>query len=564
MKLSEFFSPTLREAPSEAEIISHKLLIRAGMIKKIAAGVYTFLPMGKRVLAKVEAIIREEMDAAGANEVLMPVLQPADIWQKTGRWEEYGPEMMRLKDRNERDFALGPTHEEMITSIVAAEVRSYKDLPLNLYQIQVKFRDEIRPRFGLMRAREFIMKDAYSFHASQKSLHETYEKMSKAYANIVKRCGLKYRSVKADAGIMGGEISEEFMVIATTGEDMIIFCDICHYGANLEQARARAFLAESKDAMKKIEPVSTPMKTSVSEVAEFFKVPLHHLAKTLVYLADSEPVLVVFPGDREANESKIMKALGAKEVRLFSDEDFKNFSHLVKGFVGPVDAKNKILMDEEVAKMRNFVTGANEADVHLKNVNYKRDFKADTIADIKYARKGDVCPNCEGNLETARGIEIGHVFQLGTKYSKSIGATFLDKEGKSKPIIMGCYGIGVTRLLSAAIEQNHDDKGIIWPKALAPFEIVVIQTDMRNKKLNDAANKLISELGNDCQIAYDDRDERAGIKFADADLIGYPLQIVLGKTLLEQDMVEIKTRASGKKEIVAFDKAVKEIERLLA
>jgi len=411
MKLSQYFSPTLKEAPSEAEIISHKLLIRAGMIKKVAAGIYTFLPMGKRVLSKVETIIRDEMNAAGAQEVLMPVLQPAELWQKSGRWAEYGPEMMRLKDRNERDFALGPTHEELITSIVATEVRSYKDLPQNLYQIQVKFRDEIRPRFGLMRAREFIMKDSYSFHSSQESLQETYDKMSKAYSNIVNRCGLKFRSVKAEAGLMGGDFSEEFMVIASTGEEALIFCENCDFGAS--------------------------------------------------------------------------------------------------------------------------------------------------------SCESNICPDCGGQLETARGIEIGHIFQLGTKYSKAIGATYLDEDGKSQPIIMGCYGIGVTRMLAAAIEQNHDERGIIWPKNLAPFQAVIIQTDMREEKLTKAATKLHEELsGKGVEVIYDDREERAGIKFADADLIGYPLQLILGKTLLEQDMVEIKIRATDKKEIIASEKVTGEIDKL--
>jgi len=412
MKLSHYFSPTLKEAPSEAEIASHKLLIRAGMIKKIAAGIYSFLPMGKRILSKVENIIRQEMDATGAQEVLMPVLQPAELWQKTGRWAEYGPEMMRIKDRNERDFALGPTHEELITSIVGSEVRSYKDLPQTLYQIQVKFRDEIRPRFGLMRAREFIMKDAYSFHDSQENLQETYDKMSEAYANIVNRCGLKYRSVKAEAGLMGGDFSEEFMVIAETGEETILFCENCHFGAG--------------------------------------------------------------------------------------------------------------------------------------------------------TCEGNVCPNCGGNIQTSKGIEIGHIFQLGTKYSKAIGATYLDKEGKSQPIIMGCYGIGVTRLIAAAIEQNHDEEGIIWPKNLAPFQAIIIQTDMREEKLIKAAAKLLEELsGKGIEVIYDDREERAGIKFADADLIGYPLQLVLGKTFLENEQVELKVRATGETTNIASGKISAEIDNLL-
>ncbi len=398
MKLSNYFTPTLKEAPAEAEIISHKLLIRAGMIKRMAAGIYSFLPLGKRVLAKVENIIRDEMNAAGAQEILMPVLQPADLWQKTGRWAEYGPEMMRLKDRNERDFALGPTHEELVTSIVAADVRSYKNLPLSLYQIQVKFRDEIRPRFGLMRAREFIMKDCYSFHTSQESLQETYDAMSNAYSNIINRSGLKFRSVKAESGLIGGDISEEFMVIATTGEDMILYCDKCQYGANIE------------------------------------------------------------------SEEK--------------------------------------------------------------------------------ACEGGICPSCGGNLESTKGIEIGHIFQLGTKYSKALGATYLDKDGKSQPMIMGCYGIGVTRLLAASIEQNHDERGIIWPKNIAPYDAVIIQTDMKNEQMSKAATDLYAKLSKKHEVAYDDRNERPGIKFADADLIGYPLQIVIGKTFLEKGLVEVKERAT--------------------
>ena len=564
MRLSKYFAPTLREAPAEAETISHKLLIRAGLIKKVAAGIYSFLPNGKRVLDKVENIIREEMNAAGAREVLMPVLQPSDLWKKTGRWDEYGPEMMRLKDRNNREFALGPTHEELITSIVAAEVRSYKELPQNLYQIQVKFRDEIRPRFGLMRAREFIMKDAYSFHTSQKSLDETYEKMSVAYSNIVKRCGLKFKAVKAEAGLMGGDGSEEFMVVATTGEDMILYCDNCEYGANIEQAKALRATKEKKQEPKKIEEVKTPGKKSIEEVSEFLDIEPEKMAKTLVYLCDSEPVLVVIQGDRAANENKVKRATGCKEIRLFAEEDFDKHKALVQGYVGPVDQKYKVVVDEDLVKAKNLVTGANKKDAHIINVNYERDFKADVVADVKYACVGDICPNCSGNLQDARGIEVGHIFQLGTKYSEAMGASYVDENGKSNPMTMGCYGIGVTRMISAAIEQNHDDKGIIWPKSLAPFEIVIIQTDMKNKDLGKASEDIYEQLEEESyEVLYDDRDDRAGVKFADADLIGYPLQLIIGKTFINEGKVEMKIRDGHKKESLDVKDLVNKISKIL-
>lgn len=562
MKLSNYFAPTLKEAPAEAEIISHKLLIRAGMIRKTAAGIYSFLPLGKRVLAKVEKIIREEMNAAGAQEVLMPVLQPSELWQKSGRWDKYGPEMMRLKDRNEREFALGPTHEELITTIVASEVRSYKDLPLNLYQIQVKFRDEIRPRFGLLRGREFIMKDAYSFHTSADDMKKTYSEMSKAYSNIAERSGLQFRIVQADSGLIGGDITEEFMALSSAGEDLLLYCQQCDYGANVEEARALHIAKESKEKQKELEPVSTPGKSSIEDVSDYLKIEKHSLAKTLVYLCDSEPVLVILPGDREANEIKIAKALGCRELRLFEKEDFEKFSHLISGFVGPVNAKNKILADEEITRTRNMVTGANQPDVHYLNVNYERDFNADIVDDIKFARAGDFCPSCQSVLESAAGIEIGQIFQLGTRYSKTLGANYLDKEGKSQPIIMGTYGIGVTRLLAATVEQNHDDKGIIWPRSIAPFEIVIVQTDMKEEKLNKKATELYKTLSKQYEVIYDDRDERAGVKFADADLIGYPLQIIIGKTLIEQDMIELKVRANHKKEIVASNKVIDKVEEI--
>ena len=564
MRLSNYFAPTLREAPAEAEIISHKLLIRAGMIKKVAAGIYSFLPNGKRVLDKVENIIREEMNAAGAREVLMPVLQPADLWQKTGRWDEYGPEMMRVKDRNERDFALGPTHEELITSIVAAEVRSYKELPQNLYQIQVKFRDEIRPRFGLMRAREFIMKDAYSFHTSQESLQETYDKMSVAYSNIVKRCGLKFKAVKAEAGLIGGDASEEFMVLASTGEDMILYCNKCEYGANIEQAKALRDYKEEKEKSESLKEVDTPGKKSIGEVSEFLNVEPERLAKTLVYLCDSEPVLVVLPGDREANENKIKRATECKEIRLFNEDDFDKYEDLVEGYVGPMDQKYKIIVDEDIVKIKNMIIGANKNDSHLINVNYDRDFKAEIVADIKYACEGDICPSCAGNLGDARGIEVGHIFQLGTKYSEAMGATYVDENGKNNPMLMGCYGIGVTRMISAAIEQNHDEKGIIWPKNIAPFEVVIVQTDMKDEKLNKASQELYNKLvDKDFEVVYDDRSERAGVKFADADLIGYPIQIVFGKTYINDEKVELKIRDGHKKENLVFEDCIGTISKIL-
>lgn len=561
MRFSEYFAPTLREAPAEAEIISHQLLIRAGMIRKTAAGIYTFLPLGKRVLAKVENIVREEMDKTGAQEVLMPVLQPKDLWEKSGRWQEYGPEMMRLEDRNKRLFALGPTHEELITQIVANEIRSYKDLPQTFYQIQVKFRDEIRPRFGLMRGREFIMKDAYSFHADQESLEETYVRMSQAYSSIVERCGLKFKSVEADSGLIGGNVSEEFMVLATSGEEVVALCDDCHYASSLEQAKTK-MVPPVKEKELPMEKVKTPGVTSVVDVSKLLSTTPLEIAKTLVYLCDGQPVFVVIRGDREANESKIQKTLGCKEIRIFTDDDFKEFPDIIKGFVGPVDTDYKVLADDEIPHISNLVTGANEPDAHLVHVNYDRDYIADMISDVKYIKHGDFCPSCDGSLQTTKGIEIGHIFQLGTKYSKAMGANYLDDEGSSNPMVMGCYGIGVTRLLSAAIEQNNDERGIIWPKNLAPYTVSIIQLSNSEKAI-EAVNTIYVKLNFEkIETAFDDRNERAGVKFADNDLIGFPVQIIVGKKI-EEGVVEIKNRQTGKSEEIPVENAVKSVKGLL-
>lgn len=561
MRFTTLFAPTLREAPSEAEVISHKLLIRSGMIRKVAAGIYTFLPLGKKVLSKVENIIREEMDATGAQEVLMPVLQPKELWEESGRWDEYGPELMRLKDRSERFFALGPTHEELITNLVANNIRSYKELPKTLYQIQVKFRDEIRPRFGLMRGREFIMKDAYSFHTTQKSLEKTYLDMSKAYSSIVKRCGLNFKSVEADSGIIGGKVSEEFMVLAGSGEEIVAMCSNCHYSSSLEQAKTK-LIPPIKEKQLKLERADTPNKITVDEVSAFLsKTPLD-IAKTLVYLCDNKPLMAVVRGDRDASEAKVRKAAGCNEIRLFTDEDFKRFPDIVKGYVSPVDMPYEVIVDEEIPVITNLVAGGNQPNTHYVNVNYERDFKAGKIADIKYVKAGDICPACDGSLETTKGIEIGHIFQLGTKYSKSLGADYLDKNGKTKPMIMGCYGIGVTRLLSASIEQHHDERGIIWPKNLAPYIVSIIQlnnSDKAHKTADDLYRKFIFKK---IEAVWDDRDERAGVKFADNDLIGFPLQVIVGKKV-DQDIVEVKNRQTGKILELKINETVKFINELI-
>lgn len=547
MRLSKIFAPTLRDVPAEAEIVSHRLMMRAGMLRKVAAGVYSFLPLGLRVLAKVERIVREEMDAIGAQEVLMPALQPAELWQASGRWQVYGHEMMRLRDRHDREFCLGPTHEELVTTL-AKEARSYKELPFTLYQIQVKFRDEIRPRFGVMRSREFIMKDAYSFHANQESLSATYADMHSAYGRIATRMGLDYRCVKAAGGMIGGAASEEFHVLADSGEDEIIYCPSCDYAANAEMAVSRWHLLQPDEPQKPLEKVSTPGLIAVTDVAAALGVPESRLAKTLVYRGEKGIVAVVVPGDKEVNQSKLESLLGY-QVELLPREDFSRYGQLTYGFVGPCGLQGlTIIGDTSLKNAPNLVAGANEAEHHLVNVNAGRDFECSIWADIVFARRGEVCDQCgEGTLDTLRGIEVGHIFQLGSKYSEKLKAEFIDEDGKSKPFIMGCYGIGVSRLTAASIEQNADERGICWPMSTAPYQVHLIRLGAEESIIQEgeALYEELSAAG--FEVLYDDRKASAGVKFNDADLIGVPVQLVVGKKFMKSGLIEAKRRASGER-----------------
>ena len=547
MRQSHFLIPTLREDPGEAEIVSHRLMLRAGMIRKVAAGIYTYLPLGLRVIRKVERIIREELNKAGAQEVLMPIASPAELWQETGRWDFYGKELFRFKDRHERDFCLGPTHEEVITDLVRREVRSYRQLPANFYQIQTKFRDEIRPRFGLMRGREFIMKDAYSFDADEAGAKESYRKMYEAYKAIFTRCGLSFRPVEADTGLIGGTSSHEFMVLADTGEEGIAVCDACDYAANVERAELQEHAHKPPpETLREKRRVPTPGKKTVEEVTAFLKVPAAQLVKTLLYRADGKTVAVLIRGDHEVNEIKLKKALGATDLDMADSATVEQLSGAPVGFAGPIGLKGvPLIADLSVKGLVNVVVGGNAADTHWVDVTPGRDFTPDRYADIRSAVVGDACPRCAKPLRIVRGIEVGHVFMLGTKYSEKMKALYLDKQGREQMIVMGCYGIGVGRTAAAAIEQNHDAKGIIWPAPLAPFHVHVLPLADKGKVL-EAAVALESEFEKaGIGVLLDDRDERPGVKFNDADLIGCPYQVVIGEKNLSQGLMELKERRTG-------------------
>jgi prolyl-tRNA synthetase len=565
MKLSNMLLPTLRESPADAEVVSHRLMIRAGIIRKVAAGIYNLLPLGLRVIQKVESIVREEMNRAGAQEVLMPFVLPAELWQESGRWNAYGKELLRLKDRHGRDFCLGPTHEEAITDMVRGEVRSYRDLPVNLYQIQTKFRDEIRPRFGLMRGREFIMKDAYSFHADDESAEEEYRNMFDTYSRIFYRCGLAFRAVEAETGIIGGSFSHEFMVLADTGEEAIASCTSCDYAANVERAEIKR--PEKKVRRKgKEEPlkkVLTPGMKSVEEVSAFLKVEASKLIKTLIYETDKGTVVALVRGDLEINEAKLKRVLGADFLHLADEEKIKKTTNAPMGFAGPVGMKIPIFVDFSVMDIENGVTGANEADAHLVGVNPLRDFKAQYV-DIRIAVERDPCPRCISPLEIRRGIEVGHIFKLGTKYSESMRTTFLDENGKERPIIMGCYGIGIGRTAAAAIEQNHDGNGIIWPKPIAPFGCEIVPVNVKDEETLKTAEALYASLGGKgIDVLLDDRDERAGVKFKDADLIGIPVRVTVSSRTLNEGSVEVKERRATDARLVKIGEAAGEVARLL-
>lgn len=566
MKFSKSYIKTLKETPKEAEVISHILMLRAGMIKKLASGIYSYLPLGYKALKKVENIVREEMDRAGALEVHMPVIQPAELWQESGRWSVMGPEMFRLKDRHERDFVLGPTHEEVITDIVRSDISSYKALPVNLYQIQTKFRDERRPRFGLMRGREFLMKDAYSFHTSQESLDEEFENMRETYSRIFTRCGLKFRPVEADSGAIGGNGSQEFHVLAESGEDEIIYSDGCDYAANIETATSK-LVNPPKEEEKEIELVHTPDSPTIEKLAEFLNIPLTRTVKALLYkdLGTDEFYMVLIRGDFDVNEIKLKNAINAVAVEMAKDEEIENLG-LIKGYIGPYKLTNdkiKIVADLSVIELSNHVTGAHQKDYHFVNVNYGRDYKADIIKDIRTVKVGETCPKSDGKLHSARGIECGHVFKLGTKYSEALKATYLDKDGKTQTMIMGCYGIGVSRTMAAAIEQNYDENGIIWPVAIAPYVVDIIPANVKNEAQTSLAESIYQKLkAENIDVMLDDRDEKPGFKFKDADLIGFPFKVVVGKRA-EEGIVELKIRKTGETLEILKDEVINKIKELM-
>jgi prolyl-tRNA synthetase len=547
MRTSQILLPTLREDPGEAEIVSHRLMLRAGLIRKVAAGIYTYLPLGLRVIRKVERIVREEMNRAGAQEVLMPIVSPAELWKETGRWDYYGKEMFRLKDRHERDFCLGPTHEEVITDLFRREVRSYRQLPLNFYQIQTKFRDEIRPRFGLMRGREFIMKDAYSFDKDEAGARVSYQKMYDAYHRVFSRCGLNFRAVEADTGLIGGTSSHEFMVLADTGEETIVYSDGGSYAANVERAEVLAPDFDAKEEIRPMRSVSTPGCRTVEEVTKFLKVDASQLVKTLLYTTGSETVAVLIRGDHDANEIKLKRLLGVTDLELAGPAIVEKVTGAPVGFAGPVGLNLRIVADHAVKTATNAVVGGNRLDTHLVDVNCPRDFQVGQFADLRNARAGDISPRKDGVLKTAKGIEVGHVFMLGTKYSVAMNASFLDPNGKECPAVMGCYGIGVGRTAAAAIEQNHDEKGIVWPFPIAPFHVHLISLG-HSVGVTEAVSTLYAGLeASGLEVLWDDRDERAGVKFNDADLIGAPYQVIVGDKGLAEGLVEVKTRKTGVK-----------------
>ncbi len=556
MKASKLLMPTLREAPAEAEISSHILMMRAALISKLAAGVYSYLPLGLKVLHNVQNIIREEMDRAGAQELLMSALLPAECYQKSGRWERFGDDMFRLKDRNDRDFCLGPTHEEIFTQTVIDSVHSYRDYPFTLYQMQTKYRDERRPRFGVMRTREFIMKDAYSFDTTKEGLDESYKAMYDAYRRIFDRLGLNYMIVDADTGAMGGSGSQEFMVISEVGEDTIAYCEDCRYSANIEKAVCVAPEA-SNEEMKDMHKVKTPDARTIDEVAAFFGKDAKSFVKTMIYNCDGKLYAVLVRGDREINEVKLANITGAAEVALADAEDVVKITGAKVGFAGPVNLSAPIIADNEVMAMRNFIVGANETDCHIENVNPGRDFTPEITADIRSIEEGDICPVCGKRIKTAQGIEVGHIFKLGTKYSDALGLTYRDETGEDKSVIMGCYGIGVNRCLAAVIEQNHDDNGIIWPVAVAPYKAVVVPVNVNDSVQANMAEEITKRLEDEgIEVIIDDRDERPGVKFKDWDLIGIPVRITVGKKAGE-GLVEYKLRNEAEFELLEKEEAIK-------
>ncbi len=566
MLMSQLYSPTLRETPAEAEIVSHQLMLRAGFLRRSAAGIYSYLPLGLRVIRKVEKIIREEMDAIGGQEVLLPIVQPAELWHETGRWADYGAEMFRLTDRNERQFCLGPTHEEIVTALIRSEVRSYRQLPLRLYQIQNKYRDEIRPRFGLMRGREFIMKDMYSFDRDEQALDESYWLAFRAYERIFSRCGVNARPVEADSGAIGGDVTHEFMVLADAGEDLVLHCPKCGYAANAERAEgiANKETDNGRALWKPLQEVETPAVSTIEQVTSFLEVQAKDCIKTLVYLADGKPIAALVRGDHNLNEIKLQKVLACEELELADDETIYRVTGGPLGFTGPIGLTIPLYADYAVQTMINAIAGANKKDHHVLNVNLNRDFDVTAFADLRLIEAGDPCPRCLEALTGARGIEVGQVFKLGTKYSEALGATFLQESGEEAPLIMGCYGIGVGRTVAAVIEKNHDQDGIIWPMSIAPYEVIVVPISYKDSVQAEAARKIYAGLQQaGVEVVLDDRDERPGVKFKDADLIGFPIRINVGPKALQHGNVEVLLRRNKELNQVPVDQVVQVVQDIL-
>ena len=563
VRISKLFGKTQREIPAEADTTSHQLLLRAGMIRQVAAGVYSYLPLALRALRNIENIIRQEMDKAGGQELMLPVLQPLELWQETGRDRAFGQQLFTLTDRRDREFVLGPTHEEVLTELVRYNVQSYRDLPLLLYQIQTKFRDEPRPRGGLIRVREFTMKDLYSFDTDEEGLDQSYNKMLQAYQNIYTRCGLPTLLVEADSGAIGGKDSHEFIVVAESGEDEIIYCDNCKYTANVEKAQSVKEKVEGAEPLP-LEEVKTPGKVTIEAVSSFLKVPRSRTLKAVFYIADGKLVFVVIRGDLEVNEVKLKNALKCSEFRIATEAEVIA-AGIVAGAASPIGLKGiKVIADDSITSGTNFVAGANKPDTHLKNVNYPRDFRVDLVTDIARTRAGDKCPKCGGRLLSAHGIEVGHTFKLGTFISQKLSAHFIDHSGAPHPIVMGCYGIGLGRLLAAVIEQNHDDKGIIWPLAIAPYHVYLCPLYLENSAVTTTAEKLYARLeAHGLEVLYDDRNESPGVKFNDADLLGIPVRVTISPRTLEKNSVEVKWRSEKESQLLPLKGAVSRLKELI-
>ena len=566
MYYSKLLIPTLKESPADAEVISHKLMVRAGMIRQLAAGIYSILPLGLRVFKKVEAIIREEMNQIGGQEVFLPSIQPAELWQESKRWDFYGKELLRIKDRHDREFCYGPTHEEVITDIVRKEIKSYRQLPTILYQIQTKFRDEVRPRFGIMRGREFIMKDAYSFHADEADTQKTYAKMAKAYTNIFRRCGLEFKQVQADSGTIGGSFSHEFAVLADSGEDEIGFCEACGYASNIELAEAQqATTAIPIKNLEELKEIHTPGKKTVEEVSSFLDLPCEHIVKTILLENENGLVAGLVRGDHEINPIKMKNMIGCEWLLPAAEKTIAEKLKLPCGYIGPVGLDIPIYADQELATLQNFVTGANKADTHFTGVQVQRDLTIKKFGDLRRILAGDPCPRCdEGKYQIKRGIEVGHIFILGTKYSEAMKAVYLDSNGKENLMTMGCYGIGVGRTAAASVEQNHDEKGIVWPPSLAPFQVIIIPINFKKDDLKNTCESIYNQLLEmGLEVLLDDRQDRLGVKLKDADLIGIPMQIIVGPKNLEEGNVEIKIRNTQVSQLHPYPQVIKDIPNIL-